>query len=83
MPCQFNGSGFMNGNMSAVGAEDALVGSKEGIDYRGIGLGSADQKFHLRIGTLADFSDFFFGGSANAIAPIARIGISVLFGQAF
>ena len=68
--------------MSAVRTEYALVGREEGVNHRGIGLGSAHQKFHLSAGAVTGLSDFFFGSFANAVASVAGIGLSIFFRQA-
>ena len=68
--------------MSAVGTEYALVGREEGVNHRGIGLGSAHKKFHLSGRALTGLSNFFFGSFANAVASVAGIGLSVFLRQA-
>ena len=44
MSAEFDGTGFMNCDVSRVGAENALIGAEQRIDYGGIRLGAADEE---------------------------------------
>ena len=53
--CGFNGAGLMDMDMTALGAENALVGSQSRIDDCQIGLGTSYQKVDRQILVAADF----------------------------
>ena len=62
--------------------QNTLVGTQNGINDGGIGLGAAHQKVHGGVGGAADLADLFGGGGAVGILTVAdglvHIGVQQL-----
>ena len=61
MSAEFDGTGFMNCDVSRVGAENALIGAEQRIDYGGIRLGAADEEIDACLRSTAGFADLIPG----------------------
>ena len=62
-----DGTGFMDIHVAAVGGDDAFIRAEDAVDHGGIGLGAADEEFHLCLRRGACFSDAFAGGVRDVI----------------
>ena len=51
-------AGFMNGDMTAVGGNDALPGAEKRVDHDGVGLCPSNKKKDIRIRSGAGSPDF-------------------------
>ena len=73
MTAELDGPGFMDVDMAAFCGENPLIGGKQGVDDRGIGLGSADQKIDGSIRTGAGCADSVPGALRKFIRPVAGV----------
>ena len=66
----FHSAGFVHGNVAGLGRHNALVVPEHGGNDGGIGLGTAGEEEHLRLGAAHRFADAGFGRSRETICPI-------------
>lgn len=72
MSAEFDGTGFMNCDVSRVGAENALIGAEQRIDYGGIRLGAADEEIDACLRSTAGFADLIPGRFGELVETVPR-----------
>lgn len=75
MSAEFDGTGFMDCDVSRVGAENALIGAEQRIDYGGIRLGAADEEIDACLRSTAGFAILSRADSENSSRPYPEVCI--------
>lgn len=63
--------------MASLGSNDALVGRKQHVDHRRVGLRTAHQKKHVGIGGLTGLADKLLGTLGVRIGTVAGLRFHV------
>ena len=77
----FDCSGFMDMNMSRIGTDDTLPGTKQGGDYRIIHLRSANKKMKIGLRAIQIFFNFLCSAFPPAVQAVTAETVIIFSGE--
>ena len=74
---KLDGARLVAGDVAGLGSNDTLVGRKQHVDHRRVGLRAAHQKKHVGIGGLAGLANKLLGTLGMCIGAVAGLRFHV------
>ena len=74
---KLDGARLVAGDVASLGSNDALVGRKQHVNHRRVGLRAAHQKKHVGIGGLAGLANKLLGALGMCIGTVAGLRLHV------
>lgn len=73
----FDGTGFVDADVSRRGGEDPFIAVQQGVDDDGVGLGTAIEEMDFSIGAVTGLAYFVLGAGTDFISAVSTLSCEI------